>query len=95
MPAPKGRPKPPGSGRQKGTPNKVTRDVQEWARSIVEDPKGVAKTVQLYQQGRLAPAIVIELLHYGYGKPKDTLAIELPRPVVVDLVTSRMDDDSG
>jgi hypothetical protein len=47
----------------------------------------VAKTRLLFQQGRLAPAIVIELLHYGYGKPKDTLVIETPRPVVLDLLT--------
>jgi hypothetical protein len=90
---PKGKPRPPGAGRKKGTQNKTTRDVQEWARSILEDPKVRDKTLRNAQAGRLAPAILIELMHYGYGKPKDTLALELPRPVVVDLVTERVEGD--
>ncbi len=86
MPAPKGRPKPPGSGRKRGTPNKTTRDVRGWAAKVLEHPEVQEKTLELAKAGKLAPAILIELMHYAYGKPKDTLAIELPRPVVVDLV---------
>lgn len=95
MGAPKGRPKPTGSGRQKGTQNRITRDIQAWAQSVIEDRQGRSKTLRLYQQGRLAPALVIELLHYAYGKPKDTLSIESPRPVVLDLLTARHANESA
>ena len=41
MPRPKGSPRPPGSGRAKGTPNKVTRSVRE-AFAIAFDELGGA-----------------------------------------------------
>jgi len=59
-------------GRQKGTPNKSTVQVRTWARRVVEDPQVQARTLDLAREGRLAPAIHIELLHYAYGKPRDT-----------------------
>ena len=36
MPSKKGDPKPPDSGRRKGQPNKVTFEVKEWCRSVLE-----------------------------------------------------------
>jgi len=70
----RGRPKgtPKTGGRQKGSPNKVTLEVRTWARGIVEDADVHAKTLEMARAGCLAPAILIELLHYAYGKPKDT-----------------------
>ena len=58
-------------GRQRGTPNKATVEVRTWARKLVEDPEVQATTLELARSGRLAPAVLIELLHYAYGKPKD------------------------
>ena len=55
-----------------GTPNKVTVEVRTWARNVVEDRQVHAKTLEMARAGRLAPAILIELLHYAYGKPKET-----------------------
>jgi hypothetical protein len=77
---PKGRsrPKTPGSGRKKGASNKVTRDVQAWAQGVMEDPAVKAKTLTQAQQGRLSPAVFIELMHYAYGKPKDRLELSGP-----------------
>jgi len=83
----RGRPKgiPKTGGRQMGTPNKVIVEVRTWARSVVEDRRVHAKTREMARTGRLAPAILIELLHYAYGKPKDTMCVETPsdslRPV--------------
>jgi hypothetical protein len=57
-------------GRQKGTPNKATVEVRTWARRVVEDAEVQARTHEMARAGRLAPAILIELLHYAYGKPK-------------------------
>jgi hypothetical protein len=70
----RGRPKgtPKTGGRKRGSPNKVTVEVRTWARRVVEDPQVHATTLDLARSGRLAPAELIELLHYAYGKPKDT-----------------------
>ena len=76
----------PRCGRPKGQPNKATREVQVWSREIIEDPQGVAKTRELYQKGRLAPAIVIELMNRAYGKVKDTIEMHQPRPLVVEIL---------
>ena len=70
----RGRPKglPKTGGRRMGTPNKVTVEVRTWARNVLEDRQVHAKTLEMARAGRLAPAILIELLHYAYGKPKET-----------------------
>jgi len=60
-------------GRPKGVPNKCTQEVRAWARAIMEDPTVQANMLKQAQEGRLAPGIVNELLHYAYGKPKDTI----------------------
>ncbi len=64
-------------GRQKGTPNKATVEVRAWARGVVEDPQVHAKTLEMARTGRLAPGILIELLHYAYGKPKETTDVHV------------------
>ena len=79
MPGP-GRPFPKGqSGNPTGRrgPNKVTIEIKQWARSVLEDAKVRDKTLALAQAGRLAPAILIELFHYAYGKPKDASDMSL------------------
>lgn len=64
------------AGRPKGCENKATAEVRQWAQGIFKDDKVKKKTLELAQAGKLAPAIYNELLHYAYGKPKDTIEIE-------------------
>ena len=64
-------------GRKMGTPNKATVEVRTWARGVVEDPQVQATTLESARSGRLAPAVLIELLHYAYGKPKDTTDVHV------------------
>lgn len=79
--APRGRPFAKGvsgnpRGKRKGVPNKVTRAVKAIATSIVEDPTVQATLLKQARRGRLAPAVMVLLFHYAYGKPKDTLAVD-------------------
>lgn len=76
-------------GRKAGTPNKATTDVREAMRAFLDDPIGQAKLLEQYQAGELNPATLALFYYYGYGKPKDTLAIESAPPVlVVDELTA-------
>ena len=65
---PKGRP--PG-------PNKATIEIKELARRLTaESPAWVKATAARLKAGKEAPAVVQTLLHYGYGKPRETVQIE-------------------
>lgn len=63
-------------GRPKGATSKVTREVKQFAQSILEDPLVQQRTLEDARKGRLAPPIHSMLFHYAYGKPKDTLKVE-------------------
>lgn len=78
-------------GRPKGVLNKVTREVKEFARGILEDPIVQQRTLEDARKGRLAPPIHSMLFHYAYGKPKDSLAIELIERLEVEIT----DDIAG
>lgn len=86
-----GRPFKPGEGgRPKGIPNKATRDIKAFSRNFLESPAYIASLQQRILAGD-APQVEQLLFHYGYGKPKDTVAVEggpLPLPLVVKLTTS-------
>lgn len=47
------------------------------ARKILEDPTGLAKTVELYRAGKLPPPVWVALMHYSWGKPKDSVSMEV------------------
>lgn len=66
---PKGHPKPPGSGRQKGTPNRITRDIREAAAK--HSAKAIAELVRLLkdEDSRVRVAAARELLDRAHGKP--------------------------
>lgn len=87
---PRGRPFPKGSGgRPKGIPNKATREIQEFARACLEDPDYIAALKARLKRGT-AGAVEVLLYHYGYHKPRETVAIEnRPRPVIIELLTDR------
>ena len=84
---PKGLPRPPGSGRQKGTPNRVTAEVKSLAqrygrRAIRELAKLALKSPD--EQVRLAA--LRELLNRGYGKPVQPTELSGPDRGPVPLV---------
>jgi hypothetical protein len=56
--------------------NKVTREVQALAKSIVEDPAVLAKLRSQARLGKLAPPVMAMLFYYAYGKPRETVALE-------------------
>lgn len=78
-----------GPGRPKGVPNKATRDVQEAARAFLNNPKGLAALQQQYEEGKLPPAVWQLYMHYAYGKPKDTIALEAPVALEIPILHTR------
>ena len=60
-------------GRTKGTRNKTTLEVKEFARSILTRPKYQAHVRRLADQGKLPPHLETLLYHYLCGKPKEIM----------------------
>jgi len=66
-------------GRKKGTPNKLTRDVQEFVERIFEAVDPVEITVELLtkcKSERVQGIVLLRLLEYRYGRPKYELAVD-------------------
>ena len=76
------------NGRPKGAENKATRDIKQFARQCLEDPAYVQKLKERLEAGTASHMETL-LAHYAYGKPKDVVDINTPRPLVVDLVNGR------
>ena len=66
-----------GRGRPKGSPNKVTAEVQRFARDIVEDPEYRENLRTAARNRKLHPQVEIMLWNYAYGKPKDEMTLRL------------------
>lgn len=66
---PRGLPKPPGSGRQKGTPNRVTRDIR--AAAAKHGPKALQALVKLLDDPdpKVKATAAREILDRAYGRP--------------------------
>lgn len=63
-----------GKGRQKGVPNKRTREIQVFAAKLLEDPDYVKELAIRLRRGK-APHVESLLYQYAYGKPKDTVVL--------------------
>ena len=63
-------------GRQKGTPNKATREAKEFCSAIVDDPAYQRRLRKRALDGDLPPALEVMLWHYAKGVPKQTVAVE-------------------
>lgn len=75
-------------GRQKGSLNKVTREIRDVSRQMLERPEYLRALQARLDAGTAGPVESL-LYHYGYGKPKETIEHSTPmRPVVVDLLQS-------
>ena len=64
-------------GRPKGVPNKATKEVKELARRLVLEPEYQQKLRHRLLKGTLPPAVESLLWHYAFGKPKDTLDLNV------------------
>ena len=63
-------------GRPKGSRNKNSFSVREWATGIIEDPKVQARLLADARTGKLHPSVMTALMAYAYGKPRDTMTAE-------------------
>lgn len=73
-------------GRPKGALNHATRDIKVFAVELLTDPAYLESLRARLVSGE-APHMETLLHHYGWGKPKETVAIEGPmRPVIIDLL---------
>lgn len=55
-------------GRQKGSPNKVTRDVQALTRGLVEDAGYLEALRQRLRDGTVNSAVEVMLWSYAFGR---------------------------
>ncbi len=65
-----------GPGRPKGLPNKATQDVREFAQRFIDDEDYRASLKRRILRGS-APHMETLIWHYRFGKPKDTLDVNL------------------
>ena len=63
-------------GRPKGSRNKTTVAVRDWATGIVEDPTVQARLLADARAGKLHPSVLTVLLAYAYGKTRETANAE-------------------
>lgn len=68
----------PRSGRPKGLLNKATVEVRELSRRLLEDPIYQAKFMEDWQARKVHPRIEEMVWAYRYGKPKESVKLELP-----------------
>ena len=84
MPRPPGSNKTPGSGRKRGTPNKVRALSREIARQFVDDPQYRAALRQRLLDGT-AGSMEQLLWQYGYGRPAVTSDDGATLPVAITI----------
>lgn len=93
MAYPKGAPRPPGSGRAKGTPNKTTRVIKTILAEILEEPKSEQKLRELRDSEE--PSDRATFWRIASRLVPNEVAAEIRGTMVklVDLSDQRRDDD--
>lgn len=71
MPFTKGTPKPPGSGRQKGSRNKKNEAIESITGAILYDPAYQENLHKRAVLGELAPGLEAMLFYYQFGRPAE------------------------
>jgi len=92
----KGVPRVPNAGRRKGTPNKVTTDIGEYARRILSDPIYQQNLLTRLREGK-APHMETLLSHYGHGLPHQRVEVTGADggPVIVQQVSQAGEQFQG
>jgi hypothetical protein len=72
-------------GRPKGSRNKNSLGVREWATRIVEDPKVQARLLADARTGKLHPSVLTVLMTYAYGRPNPRDVPEPETPITIEL----------
>jgi hypothetical protein len=64
-------------GRHKGTPNKLTRDVQAFVDRVFEriDPFDKIEDLLNAESADVQSRVLLRLFEYRYGKPKESLEV--------------------
>src|SRR5262245_38858997 len=93
MPFAKGAPKPPGSGRKKGSKNKLGRDVRELAQ--MHTPVAISVLFDVMSDNQAPPAARVmaanAVLNRGHGKATQAItAPEAPVQVNLDIVRQQI-----
>ena len=89
MPWPKGTPRPPGAGRQKGTRNKRTKGIEALAAEIIEDPRYIATLKERAVSGTLPSGVETMLFYYRYGRPAEQRRLD-DEAFIADLMVAIM-----
>jgi hypothetical protein len=74
-------------GRTKGTPNKVTVEFREFAKELIRDKDYRDGLMKRARAGKLAPPVEVSLLHYGAGKPTETVEINATHKTSEEIST--------
>jgi hypothetical protein len=64
-----------GPGRKPGVPNKATQDVKTFCQEFMGSEEYRENAKRRVLRGR-APHLETLMMHYAYGKPKETIALE-------------------
>jgi len=69
-------------GRQKGSQNKTTKEIQGLVDAIFRKVNPAAKAIKLLEFGtdRTQATVLLRLLEYRYGKPKEKIDLEVSGP---------------
>lgn len=96
---PKGKPRPPGAGRKKGSMNKATADVRALAQQYTDEALSIlvaiARDPNATEAARVSAAR--DILDRGHGKPRQTIDASVKRSLAdmgdEDLAVLAGDDD--
>jgi hypothetical protein len=79
-------------GRPRGSRNRTTREAKALAESILQDAAVQARLLADARRGKLPPAVMVMLFHYAYGKPKESVELELVEELRV-VITDELGDE--
>lgn len=79
-------------GRRRGSRNKATVTIREFARSVLlDDPLYVAALKRRLRKGTEAAPVVLELFRHGYGMPTQKV---VGRFTLEELITGKRREES-
>lgn len=76
-------------GRRAGTPNVGKGDAQVRARKLLADPTYMKTLWRRVRGGGLSPQMETLLWHYAYGKPSDTVDVNVRELTLEEIVAGK------